>query len=61
MLAEGSEGLTFGIDGFLTLQLQENIFQGCPGHLIIHHPLQEAALQVAEQIWTGETIRLSQC
>lgn len=58
-LAKGSQYFTFWVDGFLTLQLQENIFQGCPGHLKIHNPLQEAALEVAEQICRGETARLS--
>lgn len=45
------------IDGFLTLQLQENLFQGCPANLIINNPLQETALEVAEQICTTETPR----
>lgn len=58
-LAKGSQCFTFWIDGFLTLQLQENIFQRCPGHLKINNPLQEAALEVAEKICRGETTRLS--
>lgn len=58
-LAKVSQGFTFWIDGFLTLQLQENISQGCPGHLVIHHPLQEAALQVAEQTCKEGTARVS--
>lgn len=56
-LAKGSQCFTFWISVFLSLQLQENIFQGCPGHLIIHNPLQEVALEVAEQTCMEGTAR----
>jgi len=46
-------------NGFLTLQLQEHIFQGCPANLIINNPLQKAAFEMAEQICTTEKARFS--
>lgn len=46
-------------NGFLALQLQENIFQGCPVNFITNNPLQKAALEMAEQICTTETARFS--
>ena len=59
MLANWRQCFTFSIDGFLMLQLQENIFQGCPANLIINHPLQKTALEMAEQICMVETTRFS--
>lgn len=58
-LTNWSQCFTFFIDGFLALQLQENIFQGCPANLIINNPLQKTALEMAEQICRIETTRLS--
>lgn len=58
-LANGSQCFTFLTNGFLTLQLQENIFQGCPANLIINNPLQKTALEMAEQVCKTETDRFS--
>lgn len=58
-LASWGQRFNFLIDGFVVLQLQENIFQGCPANLIINNPLQKTALEMAEQICTIETTRLS--
>lgn len=58
-LAKRNQCFTFVINGFLALQLQENICQGCPADLVIHSPLQETAVEVAEQICVTERARLS--
>lgn len=59
MLANGCQSFTFMTNGFLALQLQENIFQGCPVNFITNNPLQKTALQMAEQVCTTETARSS--
>lgn len=38
-LANQNHCFTFLTDGFLTLQLQENLFQGFPANLIVNNPL----------------------